>query len=62
MKFAGPVRIFEIGESPPVRGAWIEIVELSGGGGSYRSPPVRGAWIEIKGPAAVLRGAESRPP
>ena len=34
-------------ESPPVRGAWIEIPAPSGGPLWPLSPPVRGAWIEI---------------
>ncbi len=35
--------------SPPVRGAWIETVNLTMvGGASMQSPPVRGAWIETR--------------
>ena len=34
--------------SHPVRGAWIEILEIICGQGSdFESHPVRGAWIEI---------------
>ena len=33
--------------SPPVRGAWIEILPVPKGDGPDESPPVRGAWIEI---------------
>ena len=38
----------ESGESPPARGAWIEIqVEGQKGQIIPLSPPARGAWIEI---------------
>ena len=34
--------------SPPVRGAWIEILWTDNNGlKNWASPPVRGAWIEI---------------
>ena len=34
-------------ESPPSRGAWIEIGSKSNRGMEQESPPSRGAWIEI---------------
>ena len=34
--------------SPPVRGAWIETVQITGRYGGGKSPPVRGAWIETQ--------------
>ena len=34
--------------SPPVRGAWVEIVRNDmTGDWKISSPPVRGAWVEI---------------
>ncbi len=39
-----------MGESPPVRGAWIEtVVKISTDLFCASSPPVRGAWIETAG-------------
>ena len=36
-------------ESPPSRGAWIEIsARYHGGRREGKSPPSRGAWIEIQ--------------
>ena len=35
------------GESPPSRGAWIEISKFSSKHSTRTSPPSRGAWIEI---------------
>ena len=34
-------------QSPPSRGAWIEIDKASAGYKACKSPPSRGAWIEI---------------
>ena len=34
-------------QSPPSRGAWIEISNFLNGDSSGMSPPSRGAWIEI---------------
>ena len=36
-----------LAESPPSRGAWIEIQVSFGGPIAIMSPPSRGAWIEI---------------
>ena len=36
-----------LGESLPSRGAWIEILSVTGGGHLLKSLPSRGAWIEI---------------
>ena len=33
--------------SHPARGAWIEIVTITGNDGDTTSHPARGAWIEI---------------
>ena len=33
--------------SPPVRGAWVEILLMMKYMASGMSPPVRGAWVEI---------------
>ena len=42
-------------ESPPVRGAWVEIAfGYSRPVLSWRSPPVRGAWVEIRSRCAEL--------
>ena len=38
---------FELGKSPPSRGAWIEIAEIKDKINPLESPPSRGAWIEI---------------
>ena len=35
-------------ESPPSRGAWIEIMNFSNLSLTASSPPSRGAWIEIQ--------------
>ena len=35
------------GQSPPTRGAWIEMAEHWLLRPIHRSPPTRGAWIEI---------------
>ena len=35
------------GQSPPARGAWIEIDDTIGRRASKPSPPARGAWIKI---------------
>ena len=34
-------------ESPPSRGAWIEIYKDYSGSGAPESPPSQGAWIEM---------------
>ena len=34
-------------QSPPARGAWIEIFSALQTGQSTTSPPARGAWIEM---------------
>ena len=39
--------VLAIFQSPPVRGAWIEIAEMMHKEAALMSPPVRGAWIEI---------------
>ena len=42
-------------ESPPSRGAWIEIwMESEAGEAKGESPPSRGAWIEILGANATV--------
>ena len=38
---------FDSDQSPPARGAWIEIPILESLGDVEWSPPARGAWIEI---------------
>ena len=43
--------------SLPSRGAWIEILSVTGGGHLLKSLPSRGAWIEI----AVADPAAGRP-
>ena len=35
-------------QSPPSRGAWIEILTSTATGICVMSPPSRGAWIEIR--------------
>ena len=35
-------------QSLPVRGAWIEILDIMSLIGMYGSLPVRGAWIEMR--------------
>ena len=44
----------QILESPPSRGAWIEIHVAKPPILSYKSPPSRGAWIEIVLPLSAL--------
>ena len=34
--------------SPPLAGAWIEILEVIAHGRETASPPLAGAWIEIR--------------
>ena len=34
-------------ESPPARGAWVEIFIARVSGVSMESPPARGAWVEM---------------
>ena len=48
MKYPWTLRCAEDPSSPPSRGAWIEIVIVSGVEWMQSmSPPSRGAWIEI---------------
>ena len=50
MKSDGKVVNASFGQSPPSRGAWIEIVESGLYASGDWSPPSRGAWIEIPEP------------
>ena len=47
MKFASPVCTAGCYESPPARGAWIEIAVVAFSYAMSLSPPARGAWIEM---------------
>ena len=47
MKYCDTDSVKYIGESPPSRGAWIEINLGVKFGLDFASPPSRGAWIEI---------------
>ena len=42
------VMLTKLTQSPPSRGAWIEIGKFGKGYKVCKSPPSRGAWIEIK--------------
>ena len=48
MKLYGGSVIIKSTESPPARGAWIEICNPLSLLYLLLSPPARGAWIEIK--------------
>ena len=52
MKFAKRRQILQQVQSPPSRGAWIEICHICIGHHLTGSPPSRGAWIEIASCAA----------
>ena len=47
--------------SLPMRGAWIEIIELEGGEPLLQSLPMRGAWIEIASASSATNSAKSLP-
>ena len=57
MKFASPVCTAGCYESPPARGAWIEIAVVAFSYAMSLSPPARGAWIEI---GAIILYSSSR--
>ena len=62
MKFQGPSGFKSGAQSPPARGAWIEISRLGiAKEHVLESPPARGAWIEIPVPAYDPVGTESPP-
>ena len=48
MKFPWAAIIEVSKQSPPSRGAWIEIEALNNNTVVMTSPPSRGAWIEIR--------------
>ena len=48
MKLDAVGKGFAVSESPPTRGAWIEIKSDRHMHNKSESPPTRGAWIEIK--------------
>ena len=49
-------------ESPPSRGAWIEILRIKRLHLNAKSPPSRGAWIEIFLSVLFLLSRPRRPP
>ena len=51
-----------IGQSPPSRGAWIEIAVIRIGIHDLASPPSRGAWIEINMSLAAYTKKFKSPP
>ena len=54
MKFGGEAVLTFVGQSLPVRGAWIEIAGSVAAFCRLTSLPVRGAWIEIFRAQALL--------
>ena len=62
MKSATTFPPVEIVPSLPVRGAWIEMPNISLGIHLCRSLPVRGAWIEIKLSGSTKRRKACRSP
>ena len=62
MKYSAQPREDTADESPPSRGAWIEIVPMTSTGYVRRSPPSRGAWIEIRKFKGLEKTESRRPP
>ena len=63
MKFSDFEKLDVSGESPPSRGAWIEMAGFGRVTVNTMSPPSRGAWIEItKGLGSRTGEYMGRPP
>ena len=62
MKYFVIAEVLSLGESPPARGAWIEIRPDVRRVEKRASPPARGAWIEITWCPTARRVGDCRPP